>query len=236
MLAELSELLPEDLQVYVTFDSWYASAKLIKFCRRQGWHVICALKSNRCLNGKNVKKHDRALKHRRYIQVRMCAVDDTQPPNYWVRTIDGHLSDVRDEVRVIISRRHPGSSSPKFFMCTDLTLSAQEALRIYQQRWPVEVDNWYLKEALGLGDFRLQSFEAIDKWFQVVVLALNYLQHQQAQVYLQSGKLPSLADIIRSHRTEHAKQVLRTVAQQVLALGEIEPVLDRFIRSKQGVT
>jgi hypothetical protein len=35
MLAELAELLPKGYPVYVLFDSWYASAKLIKFCRRQ---------------------------------------------------------------------------------------------------------------------------------------------------------------------------------------------------------
>jgi hypothetical protein len=240
MLVEIAALLPLSLpkgrQVYVTFDSWYASAKLIKFCRRKSWHVICALKSNRLLNGKSVKKHDRSQKHRRYIRVRMGAVDETQLPSYYVRTVGGHLEDVRDEVCVIISRRHPGKGYPKYFMCTDLSLSAQEALRIYQQRWPVEVDNFYLKVALGLGDFRLQSFEAIQKWFQVVTLALNYLQYQQAQEYLNSGSLPSLADIIRQHRSEHAKQVLRTVAEQVLRLGAVEPILRRFISLQQGVT
>ena len=48
----------------------------------------------------------------------------------------------------------------------------------------MEVDNIYLKEGLGLGDFRLQSFEAAEKWFAVVVLAINYLQFQAAQAYL----------------------------------------------------
>jgi hypothetical protein len=103
-------------------------------------------------------------------------------------------------------------------------------------RWPVEVDNIYLKEALGLGDFRLQSFEAIQKWFQVVLLALNYLQHQQALDYVQTGKYRILADFIRIHRTEHAKNVLRSVAERVLALGAIEPVLHCFIRTDQAVT
>ena len=37
MLVEMAALLPKELRVYVTFDSWYASAKLIQFCRRQGW-------------------------------------------------------------------------------------------------------------------------------------------------------------------------------------------------------
>ena len=49
MLVELESLLPEGYQVYVLFDSWYASSKQINFCRRQGWHIICALKSNRRL-------------------------------------------------------------------------------------------------------------------------------------------------------------------------------------------
>lgn len=84
-------------------------------------------------------------------------------------------------------------------MYTDLSLSAQEALRLYQRHWPVEVDNFYLKEGLGLADFRLQSFEAIDKWFAVTLVSLNYLQFQQTQGYAETGKLPRLADPIRQH-------------------------------------
>jgi len=229
MLVELAAQLPKDRPVYVTFDSWYASAKLIKYCRRQGWHVICALKSNRCLDKKQVRYHDQALKHKRYIRVRMRAVDDTQPPSYYVRQIRGRLNDVPGQVHVLISRRHPGHKRPKYFMCTDTSLSAQEALRIYQQRWPVEVDNFYLKEALGLSDFRLQSFEAIGKWFAVVLMALNYLQYQQAQDYVQSHTCHSLADFIRQHRIEHAQDVLRAVAEQVMHSGDIEAVLNRFI-------
>jgi hypothetical protein len=39
MLAELAELLPSGHRVYILFDSWYASAKLIQFCRRQRWRA-----------------------------------------------------------------------------------------------------------------------------------------------------------------------------------------------------
>ena len=98
------------------------------------------------------------------------------------------------------------------------------------------MDNIYLKEALGLGDFRLQCFEAIQKWFQVVLLALNYLQHQQAFDLLKTGKLRPLADFIRIHRQEHAQKLLRSVAERILSCGEIEPVLQCFIQVDQGVT
>jgi hypothetical protein len=236
MLVEMAALLPKGLPVYVTFDSWYASAKLIKFCRRQGWHIICALKSNRLLNGKSIKKHDQAHKHRRYTQVRVRAADQSHAVRYFTRSLRGRIADIRDEVCVIFSRRHPGSAYPKYFLSTDLSLSPQEALIIYRRRWPVEVDNIYLKAALGLGDFRLQSFEAIQKWFQVVLLALNYLQHQQALEVLKTGKLQPLANFIRIHRQKHAFNLLRSVAERVLASGEIEPVLQCFIQLDPGVT
>jgi hypothetical protein len=47
----------------------------------------------------------------------------------------------------------------------------------------VEVDNTYLKIALGLGDFRQQSFEATQKWLAVVILTINYLQYRLAIAY-----------------------------------------------------
>jgi hypothetical protein len=100
----------------------------------------------------------------------------------------------------------------------------------------IEVDNLYLKEALGLGDFRLQSFEAIQKWFQIVLLALNYLQYQQTLTVVKTGKLRILADFIRIHRQEHASNLLHAVAQRVLACGQIEPVLQSFILIDPGVT
>lgn len=65
------------------------------------------------------------------------------------------------------------------FLCTDLSLSAEATLKLYQKRWQVEGDNLYLKEVLGLGDFRLQSFEAIQNWlvFKVQRQFLAKLQH-----------------------------------------------------------
>jgi len=37
-------------------------------------------------------------------------------------------------------------SKEQYFLCTDLTLSAQNILSIYQKRWPIEVDNFYVKQ------------------------------------------------------------------------------------------
>lgn len=227
MLLDLKELLPAGYQVYVLFDAWYAAADLIRFCRRQGWHVVCAIRANRGLDGRAVRDHAQALRHTRYERVTLGAADGGTR-TYCVRVVRGHLKAVPGEVCVIISKRHPGDKRPKYFVCTDLSLSAQQAPARYQKRWAVEVDNLYLKEALGVGDFRLQSVEATEKWFEVVLLAMNHLQAQQAQAYSRPGPTPSLADLLRQHRHEHAQAVLRAFAQTVLDTGDVDRALQQF--------
>jgi hypothetical protein len=230
LLVELQSLLPKGYPVYVLFDSWYASAKLINFCRRQKWQVICAIKSNRRIQKTRIDRHNLALKHKPYQQIELEAVDPhRKAPIYYTRTVHGYLEDVTGEVCAIISKRHPGDPSPKYFVCTDLTLSVQQALRYYQKRWPVEVDNLYLKEALGLGDFRLQSYEAIERWFAVVTLAINYLQYEQMQAYLDNQKVISYAEIIRRHRLSHFQLLLRKVIADALRTGQIEEVIQQFL-------
>jgi len=101
----------------------------------------------------------------------------------------------------------------------------------------VEVDNFYLKEALGLSDFRVQSWEATEKWFAVVLIAFNYLQFQRAQQIAQTSARPSLADVIRQHRIGHGQALLRFVAEQVLKTKGIETVLQPFIaRDRPAIT
>ena len=143
-------------------------------------------------------------------------------PRYYTRCIRGYLEDFAEPVHAIISKKRPGDKFPKYFVCTDLTLSVQQVLRYYQKRWSVEVDNLYLKNALGLGDFRLRSFEAIEKWFAVVVLAINYLQYRMALAYSKHTPRTSLADFIRLHRLEHFQDLLRSVLRPYAQPQQIE--------------
>lgn len=101
MLIELEELLPDPFgcQVYVLFDSWYSSAKLIKFCLRQNWQVVCAIKSNRKIEKQRVDLYNQTLKHKPYQKITLEAVDEHRPARtYYVRTITGHLENIPQEV------------------------------------------------------------------------------------------------------------------------------------------
>jgi hypothetical protein len=230
MLADLKARLPQWLEVIVLFDSWYASNNLLKFCRRQGWHVICAIKSNRLLNGVKLSIWNQRLKHQRYTRVHPSATDHRKQP-YLVRALSGRLKNVSFDVCVLISKRHRGDKRPKYFLCTDLSLSAQTILDFYRKRWPIEVENFYIKQFLGLGDFRLRSFAAVQKWFATVYLALQYLQWRFNQRQLdpaQSQRITSLPDVIRLHRYEHDKLLLTAACSMAIEVGSVEPVLARF--------
>jgi Transposase DDE domain len=227
MLGELQQLLPPGFQVYVLFDSWYAANRLLTFCRRQGWHVVCAIKSNRKLDDQKLSQWPQALKHQRYQRVQLTATDGRQRL-YLVRPVQGRLNHLSFDVCVLISKRHPRDKRPKYLLCTDLSLSAQQILSLYQKRWPVEVDNFYVKQHLGLADFRVQSYEATEKWFAIVFLAFVFLQwrfnHAQAK-----EPWHSLADVVRQHRYEHARALLETACQEAAKVRDYRPVLQRFL-------
>jgi hypothetical protein len=227
ILEALRPLLPKGWAIYVQFDSWYASAKLINYIRRQGWHVTCGLKCNRKLNGVRIDHLASALRHRRYTRVRITATDGNTTP-YYVRMTTGRLSEVPDDVRVWFSKRHPRGKSSAYFLSTELTRSAQQALQGYGGRWSCEVDNFYLKTRLGLADFRVRCYEAVDRYMVVVQLAWGYVERRFIQE--RCAQVKCYGDIIRRHQEEHARDWLIGALQMALETGAIEPVLQRFLR------
>ena len=88
---------------------------------------------------------------------------------------------------------------------------------------------------LGLGDFRLQSFEAAEKWFAVVVLAINYLQFQAAQAYLASHTRLPLAVFIRQHRLEHLQVLLRTVIEEAHQSQDVDAILAKYLSAASSL-
>jgi hypothetical protein len=227
MLEALRPLLPKGWRIYVQLDSWYASERLIKYARRQNWHVTCGLKSNRKLNGIRLDQLAYQLRHRRYTHVRVTAADG-KATTYYVRETTGRLVDVPFDVRVFFAKRHPREKSPAYFMSTDLTRSAQPALQGYRGRWSCEVVNFYLKTQLGLADFRVQSYEAVDKYMVVVLLTWAYVERRFEQE--RSAQIKTYGDIIRQHRDEHAIAWLTDAIQMALETGDTQLVLQRFLR------
>ena len=98
-------------------------------------------------------------------------------------------------------------------------------------KWPVRgcaarLRGW----AIGLGDFRVRSYEAVDKFMAVVLLALTYLQHRLIVDAPSTPRVRCLADVIRSHRDEHLCDWLSGACQEAVATGDANAVLQRYLR------
>lgn len=225
MLEDVQSLLPEDARVCLLMDSWYAAKSLLKWCAERDWQVICRLKSNRNLNGTQVQQHNQSLKNKRYDHVVVDAATSRPPKHYLVRSIVGRLSGMATAGRVFISKKHPRDTRPRYFYCSDVSLSATQALNIYHKRWSCEVVNWYLAELLGWADCRLWRAEAAEKYLMVLWLALAFLEYQQVMQFPSS----SLADIARFHRQRHARRLLERACQMAAEQGDLQLVLDTFI-------
>jgi hypothetical protein len=230
MLAEVQPYLPADWIVYVLFDSWYASEDLIRYVHRQGWHIIGGLKSNRTLNGKQLKRWFAEQRPTPAKRVSVPAADGTRQ-TYWVYVLRGRLKHLPFDVCVLISRRHPRDKHPAYFFTTDLSLSATRVLERYGHRWGCEVDNVDLKVCLGLADYQMQKLEGILRWHAVVFLTLAYLQWRRVRVreHRPDGPMPTIAEVIALHQREHAIGFIKAVAEAALTAGAVRPVLKRFL-------
>jgi Transposase DDE domain len=226
-LGELQQLLPPGFQVSVLFDSGYAANRLRTCCRRQGWHVVWAIKANRKLDDQKLSQWPQALRHQRYQRVQLTATDGRQRLSL-VRPVQGRLPPLSFDVGGLISKRHPRDKHPKYVLCTDLALSAQHILSIYHKRWPVEVDHFSVKQPLGLADLRVQSYEATEKWLAVVLLAVVFLPWRFNHAHAQEP-WHSLAEVVRQHRYEHARTLLETACQEAATVRDYRPIFQRFL-------
>lgn len=227
ILEALKPLLPAGWTIYVQFDSWYASEELLKYVHRQGWHAVCALKSNRTLRGQRLSQFAATLRHKRYTRVRVTAADGNTT-TYHVRDAVGRLSKVPFDVRVMFSKRHPRARSWAYFASTDLARSVVETLRGYGGRWTCEVVNFYTKTQLGLADFRVRSLEAVERSVVAVHLAWAYVEERFARE--RSAQIRCYGDVVRRHRDDHAAAWLRAAVEQGIRTGDVESVLNRFLR------
>ena len=230
ILSALKADLPKGVTVYVLFDSWYASAKLLKFIQRQGkrWFALGAIKSNRSLNDKKLSQWNKDLKHKHYDSVQLTSATGKKT-TYLTRTITGRLKDVGFDVCVVISKRHPRDSQPKYYVCTDTSLSAAKILKRYSKRWAIETEYWLLKQRLGLGDFRVQHYEAIHKWYSLVYMSLHFLHYQLIVSQQSATPFHSIAQVIEHHRAQHAQALLLAACEQAIAEGNTDGVIERFV-------
>ncbi|MCS6909441.1 MAG: transposase [Anaerolineales bacterium] len=186
-LTEIAPQLPRGCRVYVLFAAWYASHRLFKSIRAHGWHWICAAKANRRLDAYALAEWWQHLGHQPIERVTLRSTKGSR--TYATRHRVGRLHRYPDPVIAVFSKRNRRDTRPAYFLCSDTTLSVRCILKYYSYCWQAEVDNFFLKERLGLADYRLQSCEAITRWPALVFAAYAFLQFQRVRQGLSDAEL-----------------------------------------------
>lgn len=203
----LDELTPHlaaaGLPVYVMFDAWYSAKSLIRFCRQQRWQVIGSFKSNRKLEGRQVRQHVATFGKAEWSKVAVTSSVGSQQV-YRVASKVGRLTGLRARMRVVFSLRDRGGHEPLYLFSTDLSLSAAQIVQLYSGRWLVEILHWHLKVKLGLGDFRVRSLRGVGRYAVICLLAQALLEWG---AWGREGVRP--CDVIGQLRREHGERLLK---------------------------
>ena len=212
MLDEIAPHLPAACRVYMLFDSWYDGRHLEHFIHDHGWHWICATKSNRVVNDRPLCQWWIHLGQQRITPVVVRSA--TRSRTYAARYVVGRVHHYPQPLVAIISKRARRDIHPAYFLCSDTSLSNRTILKYYGYRWQAEVDNWYLKERFGLADYRLQSYEAIQRWHTLVFAAYAFVQYRRVRLLLTHPRatLPELPEVLAAHQHEHLRQTVCHIA------------------------
>lgn len=172
LISELREYLKGFDNITLLADSWYAEEKLIKYVTVEcGWNWISGIKSNRTIDGKQVKKSFWWISNTEYEKIKITK------KTFMATSKSGYLSGFKDKGLFIVTKikNKTNHTSQRYFYCSDPNTTVQKALDEYSNRWKIENDFWTLKEHLGIADFRFQGTDTVSSYLNVVVLTYIWL-------------------------------------------------------------
>lgn len=221
---------PAGLKVRVLFDAFYLSPVVTKACLACGFHWFSVAARNRtviCEGKPRRRLADLApgwLRHRaRVVRLRRAR------GWAWMRiaVCDGHLSRI-GMVRLVASRRRQAGRENVLVLATsDTGLDTRTIVSEYEKRWSIEVLFKELRGSLGLGDYQVQSEQAIRHHVHLTGLVHQVLTHhslkavgakaRKAKVDLTLPPLSQRLEALREHlRRERLARFLKRVRQPKL--------------------
>jgi len=169
--------LPRNLRATVLFDAYYLCDVVADACTARGWHYIGVGKSNRNLVIDGVKhkldKYGRNLLGRKGRWHRIQGLRNSGMYELAERT--GQMKKL-GEVKVVFSRRR-GDRKVVALVTDDRGAPVTQVVGDYLKRWAVELLIKDEKQQLGLGDYRVLRYRAVERHLHLVDVAYACLTH-----------------------------------------------------------
>ena len=176
IVADIAAELPvAPVASYLLCDSWYTSKKVIESFLAKGYYTIGAIRANRVIYPCNIKK--RINEFALFIgktdsDVRLVTVGSRQ---YYIYRYEGYLNGIDDAV-VLISYPKDAFGDAKAlraFICTDTSLTTDETLALYCERWSIEVFFRQCKNLLAFDKYQIRSAKGIKRFW--LIMSLTHL-------------------------------------------------------------
>lgn len=172
----------------VLFDAWYLAPELVEVLEKHEKNWISLLKTNRNIStnnlhifdekGKKIVFEDRKIKAEDLIKlIPPSAFTPTQigEKTYYCFSKNVRLASLA-KVRLVFCFENPElEGTCAILISNHLSWSAKKIIETYLLRWPIETFYQDAKEHLGLNDYRMRKFKAIQKHWSLVFLAYSFL-------------------------------------------------------------
>ena len=158
---------------YLLCDSWYVCEKVIDCFIKSGFYTVGALKTNRIIYPLGVKCSISQLAEKLKENTDLFYTVTVKSRKYNIFKYEGNLNGI-DNAIVLISFPAAEMSNPKAlraFICTDVSLSTEEILNLYVNRWEIEVFFRDCKTRLAFDKYQIRSSKGIRRFWLITSLA-----------------------------------------------------------------
>lgn len=201
---------PEGVNVLVLFDSYYLCPTVVKACRKQRFHFVSALKSNRNLfrNGRKLKTGTYGKNLFRRHKKKCFAINKPNGPARYSYVDAGWMGVSKiGRLHVVFSRKN--RDKKVLGIVTDAPkLSASQIIQRYDDRWRIEVFFKDTKQLLGLGQYQNVSLEAAVTHLHLVCFAYALLTHIAIQGEGAKGKRKSVASLSTADLQNQVRRIV----------------------------
>lgn len=160
---------------YLLCDSWYAAGVIMESFAAKGFYTIGALKTNRCIYpyGKKMNVHDLAEKLKEAECRELFHSVTVKGRTYLIYRYEGHLNGIENAVVLLTcpADAFGKEKSLRAFISTDVSLSDEEILAFYVQRWEIEVFFRTVKNKFAFAKCQIRSATAVQRMWIFLELA-----------------------------------------------------------------